>query len=89
VRNDLKKAGAIEEMAESSSPTTNLWASTSGIAWKGKDPTMSVDFDYNEVSYDYGKTVGWKFIDGRDFSRDFASDSVGLVINKTAMKFMI
>lgn len=88
VRNELKSSGAITEMAESSSPTTNSWASTSGLVWKGKDPTQSVDFNYNEVSHDYGKTVGWQFIDGRDFSREFASDSNGLVINETAMKFM-
>jgi hypothetical protein len=88
VRNELKSAGAITEMAESSSPTTNSWSSTSGLVWKGKDPTQSIDFSYNEVSHDYGKTVGWQFIDGRDFNRQFASDSNGLVINETAMKFM-
>jgi ABC-type antimicrobial peptide transport system permease subunit len=88
VKNELKGLGAIAEMAESSSPTTNSWASTSGIKWKGKDPALSVDFSYNEVSHDYGKTVGWKFIDGRDFSREFASDSNGLVINESAAKFM-
>ncbi|WP_310589202.1 FtsX-like permease family protein [Dyadobacter sp. Leaf189] len=88
VRNELKGAGAIAEMAESSSPATNSWSSTSGLRWKGKDPALSVDFSYNEVSHDYGKTVGWKFIGGRDFSRSFASDSSGLVINEAAAKFM-
>ena len=88
VRDELKSAGAITNMAESSSPTTNSWSSTSGIVWKGKDPTFSVDFFFNEVSHDYGKTVGWKFVDGRDFSKEFATDSSGLVLNETAAKFM-
>ncbi|MCE6987531.1 ABC transporter permease [Dyadobacter sp. CY323] len=88
VRNELKSTGAIAQIAESSSPTTNSWSSTTGIVWKGKDPALSADFNYNEVSHDYGKTVGWQFIDGRDFSSAFASDSSGLIINETAAKFM-
>lgn len=88
VRNELKQAGAIAEMAESSSPTTNSWSSTSGFEWKGKDPALSVDFQYNEVSYDYGKTIGWQFVSGRDFSKEFATDSTALVVNETGIKFM-
>ncbi len=88
VRGDLKSNGAIVEMAESGSPTTETWSSTSGFEWKGKDPEQSVDFSFDEISYDYGKTVGWQFIKGRDFSREFATDSVALVVNETAVKFM-
>ena len=88
VRQDLKSNGAIAEMAESGSPTTETWSSTSGFEWKGKDPEQSVDFSFDEVSYEYGKTVGWQFVQGRDFSREFATDSVALVVNETAVKFM-
>ncbi|MBE9462277.1 ABC transporter permease [Dyadobacter subterraneus] len=88
VKDELKKSGAIAEIAESSSPTTETWSSTSGFAWKGKDPSLSVDFNFNEVSHDYGKTVGWKFKDGRDFSKEFATDSSALVVNEAAVKFM-
>jgi putative ABC transport system permease protein len=35
-----------------------------------------------------GKTVGWQFKGGRDFSRSFLTDSVGLVVNEAAVKFM-
>lgn len=88
VRQELKNNGAIAEMAESGSPTTETWSSTSGFEWKGKDPEQSVDFWFDEVSHDYGKTVGWQFVQGRDFSREFATDSVALVVNETAVKFM-
>ncbi|MCE7067188.1 ABC transporter permease [Dyadobacter sp. CY326] len=88
VRNELKSNNAIVEMAESNSPATNNWASTSGIVWKDKDPAQSIDFSYNNVSYEYAQTVGWKFVDGRNFSRDFASDSSGLIVNEAAVKFM-
>lgn len=88
VRDELKKSGAIIEMAESGSPTTESWSSTSGFAWKGKDPSLSVDFHFDEVSHGYGKAIGWKFLAGRDFSKEFASDSAGLVVNEAAVKFM-
>ncbi|HTQ27257.1 MAG TPA: ABC transporter permease [Puia sp.] len=35
------------------------------------------------VDYDYIKTLGMKIIQGRDFSRDMASDSTGIIINRT------
>ena len=88
VRNELLESKAIAEMAESSSPPTNSWSSTSGLDWKGKDPSLSVDFQYNEVSHQYGKTIGWQFMGGRDFSKDFATDSSAIILNETAAKFM-
>ncbi|MEP7238942.1 MAG: FtsX-like permease family protein, partial [Ferruginibacter sp.] len=72
----------------SGSPTTEVWSTNSGFEWKDKDPGLAVDFPNIEVSYDYGKTIGWQFLDGRDFSKDFLTDSTGFVLNETAVKFM-
>ncbi|MFN8889892.1 MAG: ABC transporter permease, partial [Cyclobacteriaceae bacterium] len=75
VRNELKSSGAILEMAESGSPPTQVWNSNGGFEWKGKDPALAVDFPNNGVTFDYGKTIGWQFVDGRDFSPEHAMDS--------------
>jgi putative ABC transport system permease protein len=88
VQNDLKKAGAIASIAEAGSPTTAVWETNAGFDWKGKDPGLAVQFPNIDVSYDYGKTVGWQFTDGRDFSKDFLTDSAGFVMNESAAKFM-
>jgi putative ABC transport system permease protein len=88
VRNELKTQGAIVEMTEAGSPTTQVWNSNGGFTWKGKDPALAVDFPNNGVSHEFGKTVGWQFKDGRDFSRDFVSDSNAFVINEAAEKFL-
>jgi putative ABC transport system permease protein len=88
VRDELIQAGAILSMAEAGNPTTEVWGTSSGFNWKGKDPNLSVDFPRIDISYDYGKTVGLEFIAGRDFSRDFATDSSALIINETAARFM-
>jgi hypothetical protein len=88
VKQELLSTGVITSMAESDSPLTQVWQTNGGFDWPGKDPGMSVDFPNTGVSFDYGKTIGWQFKEGRDFSRDFASDSAAFVLNESAAKFM-
>jgi putative ABC transport system permease protein len=88
LRNELKDMGAVAEMTTAGSPTTQVWNTNGGFTWQGKDPGLAVDFPNNGVSHDFGKTVGWKFKQGRDFSRDFATDSMTFVINEAAAKFL-
>jgi len=88
VRDELKKAGAIVEMTESNSPTTDVWNTNGGFDWEGKDPGFAVDFPNSGVTHDFGKTVGWQFKEGRDFSREYATDSMAFVINESAAKFL-
>jgi putative ABC transport system permease protein len=88
VRNELIAQGAIAEMTEAGSPTTQVWNTNGGFNWSGKDPALAVDFPNNGVSHEFGKTVGWIFKDGRDFSRERASDSLAFVINEAAAKFI-
>ena len=88
VRNELKTSGAIVEMTEANSPTTEVWNTNGGFDWEGKDPNLPVDFPNSSITYEYGKTIGWQFKDGRDFSREFATDSLAFVINESAAKFL-
>jgi ABC-type antimicrobial peptide transport system permease subunit len=73
-------------MAESSSPTTEVFANQIGFNWQGKDPNTLPSFGTISVSTDFGKTIGWKLIEGRDFSRDYATDSSALILNEAAVK---
>ena len=88
IRAELKNSGTVAEIAESGSPTTSVWNTNGGFQWKGKDPDLAVDFPNNRVTHEYGKTVGWQFKEGRDFSRDHATDTAAFVINETAAKFL-
>ena len=88
VRTELINKGAIVAMAESGSPTTEVWNTNGGFHWEGKDPEQGVDFPNNAVSVDYGKTIGWEIAEGRDFSREFASDSNAFILNEAAVKFI-
>ncbi|RFZ91777.1 ABC transporter permease [Mucilaginibacter conchicola] len=88
VRNDLISSGMIVEMAESGSPLTEVQSNNSGYNWRGKAPDLQDDFAYIPVTPEFGKTAGWKIIQGRDFSRSVVSDSTAMIINESAAKFM-
>ncbi|MBD2702346.1 ABC transporter permease [Spirosoma sp. BT702] len=88
VRDELTKSGTVLALAESMSPATDVWSNNTGFNWKGKDPALQTDFATIGVSHDFGRTVGWKFTDGRDFSRAIQTDSSGFVLNEAAVKFM-
>jgi putative ABC transport system permease protein len=87
-RNDLLSSGAVISAAQSDSPLTEIWNNYSGFSWPGKDPNLQDDFGFIAVDNNYGKTVGWKITDGRDFSPAFVSDSSAMIINEAAAKFM-
>jgi ABC-type antimicrobial peptide transport system permease subunit len=84
IRSDLLATGVVDNMAESSSPTTNVWSNQIGYNWEGKDPNTLPSFGTIAVTEDFGKTIGWQIKKGRDFSKDFATDSLGMILNESA-----
>jgi len=88
LRNELKNTGAVAEVAESESPVTGISSSNGGFTWKGKSPGTEENFGTLTVTAEYGKTIGWQFKDGRDFSKKFGTDSSGFVINEAAARYM-
>jgi putative ABC transport system permease protein len=88
IRSDLLATGVVDNMAESSSPTTNVWSNQIGFNWQGKDPNTLPSFGTIAVTEDFGKTIGWQIKEGRDFSKDFAMDSLAMVLNESAVKLV-
>jgi ABC-type antimicrobial peptide transport system permease subunit len=88
LRNKMIGTGAITEMTESSSPLTDIWNGNGGFSWEGKDPSLQSNFSMVWVTPQYGKTVGWEIVQGRDLSPDISSDSNAFVVNEAAVAFM-
>ncbi|APZ45128.1 ABC transporter permease [Polaribacter reichenbachii] len=88
MRNQFIASGAVTEMATTSSPTTSVWSNSGGYTWEGKPPGFQENFAYTHVSYEFVEALGLKIIDGRGFSRKFASDSTAIILNKTAVDYM-
>lgn len=87
LRSELLNTGMVQDMELSSSQLTQISNNSSDFDWIGKEP-REYSFATTNVSYGFGKMVGWQFIAGRDFSKDFATDSNKIIINETAAKDM-
>ncbi|WP_418497730.1 ABC transporter permease [Flagellimonas sp.] len=88
MRDEFIASGAVMEMSTSSAPTTNIWSNRSGFVWEGKPEGFQEDLAWTEVSPEYAKSLNLKIVQGRDFSREFPSDSNAVLINETAVKYM-
>ncbi|MEP6738175.1 MAG: ABC transporter permease [Chryseolinea sp.] len=88
LRNELLSSGKFSEVSTSETTATNMWWSDWGFQWRGKDPNMQDMLYRGAVDYEFGESIGWKIKAGRDFSRDFVTDSTALILNEAAVKYM-
>jgi putative ABC transport system permease protein len=92
IRTALLQSGAVTDMGETNSLPTEISSGNGGFYWKGVGPDNSYNFGTLNVNYDYGHTVGWQVVEGRDFSRNFPGDTAsvmgGLIVNESAVKQM-
>lgn len=85
---ELEQTGVAINASKSSSPTSEVWSSDAGFSWPGKDPNQLGDLGTVGITHGYGQTVGWQLKQGRDFSKRFSADNLGMIINESAAKFM-
>jgi len=88
MRTEFIKSRAVVNMSTSSSPATAVWSNQGGFTWDGKPEDFQEDIAWVVVSPEYAKTMGLNLVMGRDFSREFPTDSTAILINKTAMEYM-
>ncbi len=87
IREELVRTGVVKSVCKSNSPITSIFANNE-VKWKGMQTDQRVSFSTIATEYDYAETMGIKMIEGRDFSRDFKSDSMAVVINQAAVDIM-
>jgi len=78
----------IKTITRMSQNPTQIENGTGGVEWEGKDPNSGIEFTWSMVGYDFTKTLNTQIAQGRDFSKDFATDSVGYIVNETALKII-
>ncbi|MEO8712832.1 MAG: ABC transporter permease [Parafilimonas sp.] len=85
----LQMPGVISGTESSYLPVTSSSRSDNTYS---KDAVMNekngIDMQTWRIDYDYIKTLGMQIIKGRDFSKDFGSDSSAVIINETTAKFL-
>ncbi len=87
LKTELLQAGLIESMTRSNSRVTSI-NSNNFLGWPGKPEEQKVIFTTITTDYDYAKTYDIKILAGRDFSREFTTDTSAIVINKAALDLM-
>ena len=87
LRQELLQTGAIADLSVSSSATTDVRNSMLGYDWEGRDPKSVPVVGTLFVGYEFGRTIGWRIVDGRDFLPGNAADSGGFILNEAAVRF--
>ena len=88
LKTDLINTGAVAHFSQSSGSVTIQAGGTTNIFWAGKDEGAQPLVMSNFVTHDYGKTIGWTLVAGRDFSRSYSTDSSAIILNESAVKLM-
>jgi len=88
LRDDLLRTRVVTNMAEASVAATESPEAGRGVSWQGLDTTSQPSFTGVLITADYGHTMGWELIAGRDFLPTYATDSDKAIINQSAAMLM-
>lgn len=83
--NALKEIPSVKEVTATNGLPSTVIGGT-GFVPKGSPGNETSIFNFIFTDWDFAKTFELGVIDGRYFSRDFASDSAALVLNQAAVK---
>jgi putative ABC transport system permease protein len=87
LKEELLQSGVVSAVTRSNSKITQI-NSNNFLGWPGKPEEKRVIFATIAADYDYAKTMGIKVLEGREFSEDFKSDTMAILVNKAAINLM-
>ena len=82
LRTSLLNTGVVAGVANASTSLTAFYANNT-MEWPGMtEEQKSIYFRDIAVNVDFGPTIGWTVLQGRDFSRDYQTDSTAAIVNE-------
>ncbi|GAB3031835.1 ABC transporter permease [Spirosoma pulveris] len=84
-KEEAGKVAGVATVSRMSEAPTGIGHHVDDISWSGKDPNLRTAFANTAVGYDFVKTLNLQLKEGRDFSRDYGTDSLSFLINETAL----
>ncbi|UKT62205.1 ABC transporter permease [Pedobacter mucosus] len=86
-KTEMLKSGAVTSMYQSTVSISHRGRNFMDMKWDGMtNPQNTVMFNQVATSYDFIKTNGIKLLQGRDFSKNFASDTSAVMVSASAVK---
>lgn len=88
IKQELQNVPGIMAVTSSDGNPIQLGSNTSDVEWPGKEPGAEVLIDYLHVDYNYLQTLGMQLKEGRDFSKQYGTDTANYIINEEAARLM-
>lgn len=88
LKHQLLESGAVQSVTANSASLTSNSFSTEAFRWPGQRQKEQVEIQFRFVDYDFTKTIGVQMLQGRDFSEQFGTDSMAVILNESAVKTM-
>ncbi len=89
IKGDLLQNPKILGVTKSLQGPWNIGSTVGAVDWDGKPPAESVNLFWDYVGYDYFDALALTIIEGRAFSRDFATDQEeAYIVNQEAANLM-
>jgi putative ABC transport system permease protein len=88
LRRSLLNTGVVTGIANSST-NINEFYQNDFLEWEGmSEEAKTLSFRDIFVNADYGPTIGWSIVKGRDFSREHLTDSTAAIVNETGARIL-
>jgi putative ABC transport system permease protein len=89
LKSQLINAGTIVSATETSISLLHRGQNFNNLEWPGMTPAEnSIMFNQLGTSYDFIETTGLKLVEGRDFAKQYASDTAAVMVSHSAVKVM-
>jgi putative ABC transport system permease protein len=85
-KNLASAVNGVKAISCISNNPTSINNGTGGVVWEGKNPDAIPQFTQAAIGLDFIKTMNMEMLQGREFSKNFASDSTAYIVNEEALK---
>lgn len=85
-RKRVAEIPGVTAVTRSEADPMRMGNSTIGVDWDGKVPNTKPLFMQTGIGYDFIKTMQMKLAAGREFGRDYGTDTSGYILNEAAIK---
>jgi putative ABC transport system permease protein len=86
-KNETRRLSSVSHVTSATSRPTRV-GNINPVYWEGRGPDQYKTFKFVGMDFDYIKTFEMEIVDGRDFNREFQTDSQNYIVNEEAVKFM-
>ena len=85
-KTELLQRPGIQSVSLSNQSPLDVGNSSQGLEWDGKEADIKILFQVIQADYDFLETAGIQLKEGRDFSREFSTDTANLILNEEAVR---